>query len=53
MPSPKPFRINTCKTPVSVHSKGVAETLSPLESALTKKQGVGAGHGNSNFEPLS
>ncbi len=34
------FRMNTCETPPkSVHSKRLAQSLSPLESALTKKWG--------------
>ncbi len=38
----KSFRMNTCETPFeTAHSKGFTESLSPLESALTKKVRVG------------
>ena len=37
----KPFRINTYELLVSVENKRLTETLSPLESALTKNIGEG------------
>ena len=38
---PNPLESALTRPLASVHYKGLAETLSPLESALTKNRGVG------------